>query len=85
MGSFRFLGVGTGKSRFDQIDPFLAQLLDKIKCLNCGVLFSTLGSARRHFKEVHLQIGGKIFSCQNCQKTFKRRYKYQAHLFECFR
>jgi len=50
-----------------------------IKCpiKHCGKVFSTIGSSRRHYREVHAQTSK--LECQFCGTTFGRRENLQRH------
>ena len=50
----------------------------RIKCLHCDKIFSTIGSSRRHYREVHAQTSK--LECQFCGTTFGRRENLQRHL-----
>jgi uncharacterized Zn-finger protein len=49
-----------------------------IKCTHCGKIFATVGSSRRHYREVHAQ-SSKI-ECQYCGTTFGRKENLVRHI-----
>ena len=49
-----------------------------IKCSHCGKIFATIGSSRRHYREVHAQ-SSKI-ECQYCGTTFGRKENLVRHI-----
>ena len=49
-----------------------------IKCSHCGKIFATVGSSRRHYREVHAQ-SSKI-ECQYCGTTFGRKENLVRHI-----
>jgi len=49
-------------------------------CLNCGKTFKSLPTAKRHFKEKHLAVPGKKYSCHICQKSFTLTRMRAEHL-----
>ena len=49
-----------------------------IKCSHCGKIFATVGSSRRHYREVHAQ-SSKI-ECQYCGTTFGRKENLIRHI-----
>ena len=64
------------------IDPYLAEFGGadgKVKCLKCGSLFATVGTARRHYRAIHL-VSKPMFSCPICTTHFSRKDNLERHL-----
>ena len=51
------------------------------KCMVCNVE-TTRNKMQRHLKEVH-SVGLLIYKCPACDKSFKRKYKYEKHTQLC--
>ena len=49
-------------------------------CTLCGMTFSTMANAQRHFRNQHTST--ERIQCQiaNCQKNFKNNHSYTEHL-----
>lgn len=51
-----------------------------VACLTChGKRFSSMNSAKRHYKEVHLQPDQQV-PCAFCSKVFKLQRKLNEHM-----
>jgi uncharacterized Zn-finger protein len=53
---------------------------ERYKCLSCDRMFTSIGSSRRHYKEVHLHLQKDKVECQFCGSKFGRRTNLKRHL-----
>jgi KRAB domain-containing zinc finger protein len=49
-----------------------------VKCLDCNKSYSSMQSAKKHFKEVHLKLIS--FKCLHCEKSFTQKGNLKVHV-----
>ena len=49
-------------------------------CTLCGMTFSTMANAQRHFRNQHTSTERIHCQIANCQKNFKNNHSYTEHL-----
>ena len=71
-----------GKAGNDSLDELEWEIVEpnkdgRFNCLDCKETYSTLKTAKAHYKKVHMD---KKFICQICDKAFKVEEHLNLHL-----